>query len=97
MDCKRGNCIFPALNTPPSLSSLRFFQWFCVEGHASPEAQAWHRHQFNTPLAKMSTDLCAADGPDVAARSIMWFGAQCPGFYKAQGTAQVEVVSLSHV
>ena len=41
----------------------------------------------------MSTDLCAEDGPDVAARAIIWLGKQCPGYYSAINTPQREVVS----
>ena len=36
-------------------------------------------------LVPMSTDLSRQDGPDTAARAIMWAGANFPGYYESRG------------
>ena len=69
-------------------------QWFINFAHNNPLAQKWSEAAQGRPLPEVSMDLSTPDGPDKAARSILWFMADCPGFYEAKGAAKHESVSM---
>lgn len=71
-------------------SQLKKFEWFCTSAHASPPAQKWSELSLGRPIPQASTDLSTPDGPDKAARSLMWFMANCPGWYESKGAANHE-------
>lgn len=50
-------------------------------GHESPECLEWAQRA-GVEMQKFHQDLVAPDGPDIAARSYRWAGANFPGFYE---------------